>query len=684
MRGAVMLILGLVLCSTSPILVSGNAMGVEDDSSLSYLDGSGVVIAVADTGVDLDHSCFRNSSDEVGIPGESHRKILHLNDSVDAWDTQGHQQFRHGTHIAGILACSHVDGTNESISLSSGSKLVVQDIVDSNGWQAPEDVTTLLAESSRFGAVINSWSWGDNTEDYTDRSRMIDEWTYENPWSLVFIAPGNNGNTMLEPSNAYNVVSVVASDSEENGSLWPYNSHGPDVNDRRGTFVSAPGMNVVSAKADGSQDSLNNGSFTMTGTSMATPMAASFTALLQQMIEDDYGYTPSAPMLRAMLAASAEGFGSNQPDVMQGYGRPSLSTFENGYYAHDSYFIENWSSIIQDRGGNMSGLISNPWNGSGAHGPFLSENESWSKYFSPVPGEDLEVVLSYNARGIDYEIDDLRLIVHTSEGKFAIDDDIRSSGYSQLFYNSFTSPLNMNSTNETTVMVRLSSSQLEDVDWVRVEVVANEIFQGNNTGMLGVEGTKLGFGLVATGVVDFKPNTAPKISVLEGPTGGENYSENFSISLSIDDEEDDGFVVVIRLNNSNYSIDLFDCAIVAAAQRNITCEINIAKDLVPMPINRVDWRFDVWVVDNNSSVWTIPMASNYSTNNFSIWWTSPMLEDEEKNPPVEIAEETEQNRTLILGVIGVILGVIVAAGVMFRGFENRVFSEVPSPFREEE
>ena len=189
---------------------------------------------------------------------------------------------------------------------------------------------------------------------------------------------------------------------------------------------------------------------------------------------------------------------------------------------------------------------------------------------------------------------------------------------------------------------------------------------------------------MATGVVDFKPNTAPKISVLEGPTGGENYSENFSISLSIDDEEDDGFVVVIRLNNSNYSIDLFDCAIVAAAQRNITCEINIAKDLVPMPINRVDWRFDVWVVDNNSSVWTIPMASNYSTNNFSIWWTSPMLEDEEKNPPVEIAEETEQNRTLILGVIGVILGVIVAAGVMFRGFENRVFSEVPSPFREEE
>ena len=63
-------------------------------------------------------------------------------------------------------------------------------ICDSNGWQAPGDVTTLLAESSRFGAVINSWSWGDNTEDYTDRSQMIDGGP-ENPWSLVFVAPGN-------------------------------------------------------------------------------------------------------------------------------------------------------------------------------------------------------------------------------------------------------------------------------------------------------------------------------------------------------------------------------------------------------------------------------------------------------------------------------------------------------------
>ena len=181
-----------------------------------------------------------------------------VNDTVDDWDNQGHQQFKHGTHIAGILACDPVDGESDIQSLSNGSKLLVQDIVDSTGWVVPDNVDSLLAEASANGAVINSWSWGDNSINYTDRSRIIDEWTVENPWSLIFVAPGNNGGMMLEPSNAYNVVSVAASDSEQNGSMWPSSSHGPDVNDRRGTFISAPGIDIISAKADGDKVSFNN------------------------------------------------------------------------------------------------------------------------------------------------------------------------------------------------------------------------------------------------------------------------------------------------------------------------------------------------------------------------------------------------------------------------------------------
>ena len=168
MRVAALLVFSLLMCVASPVLATASIMDVGEDSPLKALDGSGVVIAVADTGIDMDHSCFRNSTFEVGGPGLEHRKIVHLNDTVDDWDTQGHQQFRHGTHIAGILACDQLDGDSSMRSLSHGAKLVVQDIVNSSGWVVPEDVTSLLAESSRYGAVINSWSWGDNTVNYTD------------------------------------------------------------------------------------------------------------------------------------------------------------------------------------------------------------------------------------------------------------------------------------------------------------------------------------------------------------------------------------------------------------------------------------------------------------------------------------------------------------------------------------
>tara|TARA_B100001769_G_C22096250_1_gene591456 strand:+ start:94 stop:2148 length:2055 start_codon:yes stop_codon:yes gene_type:complete len=683
-RVAVLLVFSLLMCVASPVLATASIMDAGEDSPLKDLDGSGVVIAVADTGIDMDHSCFRNSTFEVGAPGLEHRKIVHLNDTVDDWDTQGHQQFRHGTHIAGILACDQLDGDSSMRSLSHGAKLVVQDIVNSSGWVVPEDVTSLLAESSRHGAVINSWSWGDNTVNYTERSSMVDKWTIENPWSLIFVAPGNTGNTMLEPSNAYNVVSVVASDSNQNGSLWSGNSHGPDVNERRGTFIAAPGMSIVSAKADGTKLGMNNESYAMTGTSMAAPMAASFTALLQELIQTEYGYTPSAPLLRAMLASSGEVLTGGDPDSMQGYGRPSLGSFENGFIVHDSYAVNDWVELIQSRGGILEELIATPWNGSGAAGPFLSENESWSKLYQPIPGEDVEVVMSYNARPGGYEIDDLRLIVTTSDGRFAVDDQMSNSGYSQLYYGSFTEPLQMNSSNETTVMIRLPASQLEGVEWVSVEVVAKDLYEGLNVGYLGIEGTKVGFGVIATGLQNLTQNTAPKITVIDSPLGGENYSENFSLLLNISDEESDGYVVAIRLNNSNYSVELSDCAIMLEYSSNISCEVDIDRDLIPRPVNREDWKFEVIVVDDNSSIWTKSEMSVYLSNNFSIYWTSPLIDSPEDSPSVDQDDSVEQNRALLWGIIGVVLGVIVAAGVMFRGFEKRVLDSVPPPFREEE
>lgn len=684
MRVPVVLVFLLMVASQSSASSSSNIMDIEEEGGgLGALNGSGVVIAVADTGIDLDHDCFRNSTGEVGVPGNSHRKVILLNDSIDDWDNQGHQQFKHGTHVAGILACDPLEGGDDIRSMSSGVKLIVQDIVDSTGWAPPENVTDLLAEASSNGAVINSWSWGDNSINYTDRSRLIDEWTIENPWSLVFVAPGNGG-MMLEPSNAYNVVSVAASDSEENGSIWHSSSHGPDVNGRRGTLISAPGVDVLSARADGIQDSMNNGSYSMTGTSMAAPMAASFTALLQQMVQENEGFTPSAPLLRSLLAVSAEPLTGADPDSIQGYGRPSLESFTGGVFVHDSYAVEDWMEIIQSRGGDLESLKSNPWNGSGAAGPFLSENESWSHLFKPIAGEDVEVVMSYNARPMGQEIDDLRLVVKTSDGRFAVDDQLSNSGFSTFWYESMKHPLEINSSNETTVMIRIPESSLVGVEWIEIEVVAKTIISETKNGYLGINGSMLGFGLAATGITDLVQNEGPVVVINTGSLEGENFTNNVSINVTVYDLEYDGFVTVMRLVNSNFSVDLGDCAFVSVNITTVLCYVDFSKELVPRPINRHDWFFEIVAVDDNSSIWTSQNISIVKTGNFTIWWDSPMLEKEGVAPVIEDASETEHNRVLLWGVGGIVIGAIVAAGIMFRGFEKRVFEGVLPPFREEE
>ena len=53
----------------------------------------------------------------------------------------------------------------------------------------------------------------------------------------------------------------------------------------------------------------------------------------------------------------------------------------------------------------------------------------------------------------------------------------------------------------------------------------------------------LGFGIAATGVTDLTQNRGPDIVMNEGPVGGENYSDFVSINLTVDDYENDSFIV---------------------------------------------------------------------------------------------------------------------------------------------
>tara|TARA_B100001540_G_scaffold315306_1_gene342234 strand:- start:7015 stop:9852 length:2838 start_codon:yes stop_codon:yes gene_type:complete len=485
----------------SATLLSGIDSGTYPSAWTFGLNGSGVVIGVADTGIDSDHSCFRNVSDS--SIGPDHRKLLYVNTTIDDWDNSGHADYRHGTHAAGILGCHpYTTATEENIpsavmALGYDTKLVVQDIVSEEGW-SPPDVDLLLAESAMYGGYLHSNSWGDDTTDYTLRSADFDAFTREFPWTLPLIAPGNDGGFVLEPANARNVVAIGASTKDSVPERWMSSVHGPTDAETRGIFALAPGVSIVSARSDGSPDTYNAGQYTSSGTSMSTPMAATYSSIIQQMVQEGWltghnetlevydlqsgvpwfesnipqrsillgeGFVPSAPLMKSLLSLSStplddeyrnggEG-GSDAPNNYDGWGVLNLSElidFEDletvstdvgrpvsNIWIHDSYRLVNElpSDLIAEREGDaqpIEYLMENTWDGEGAVGPFLSTGDVFQQRFILQDNESLDVRLSFQAKPEPHLVDDVQLMVRLPDGRFAVGEHYRQDGRSMLYY----------------------------------------------------------------------------------------------------------------------------------------------------------------------------------------------------------------------------------------------------------
>ncbi|RLG40104.1 MAG: subtilisin [Thermoproteota archaeon] len=265
--------------------------------------GSGIKVAVIDTGIDYDHPDLADN-----VAGGA----SFVDYTTDYMDDNGH-----GTHVAGIIAA--VDNEIGVIGTSPGLSLYALKALDSEGSGYLSDVIAAIDWAVENGMQIISMSLGTDT-DY-DSLRDACDRAYA-AGVLLVAAAGNDASrlsvrfgidTIDYPARYDSVIAVGAVDQEDERPVW--SSTGPELE------LAAPGVDIYSTYWDDTYA-------TLSGTSMACPHVTGTAALVFATnigeVAPSYDYdgdgTWDANEVRAWLQATAEDLGEAGKDDYYGYG----------------------------------------------------------------------------------------------------------------------------------------------------------------------------------------------------------------------------------------------------------------------------------------------------------------------------------------------------------------------------
>lgn len=333
-------------------------------------DGSGQIVAVADTGLDDQHPDFAGRILKLVARGRPN----------DTSDPNGH-----GTHVAGSVLGDGTDSNGQFKGAAPRAQLFFQSLLDDQGGLRglPVDLNDLFQEAYDAGARIHNNSWGAELgSTYTLNSEEVDEFIRAHPDMLVVIAAGNAGTaaapkksavgfvdwlSINSPASCKNALTVGASRSDRTdgayssktwlqfwSSAFPaapiatervsgdpqglaaFSSRGPTDDRRIKPDLVAPGTDIASTRSSLAPDANYWGPHPAFpryafdgGTSMAAPLVAGCAALVRQYYVATRGIEPSAALLKATLINStvwlqgkdavAPSLGT--PNYHQGHGR---------------------------------------------------------------------------------------------------------------------------------------------------------------------------------------------------------------------------------------------------------------------------------------------------------------------------------------------------------------------------
>lgn len=308
--------------------------------------GSGVTVAVVDTGIDYNHEDLSGNvwtnAGEIAGNGldddgngfvDDWRGWDFANGDNDALDDNGH-----GTHVAGIIGALKDNGKGIA-GVAPNAKIMGVKVLDKSGSGTFDNIVKGIKYAADRGARVINLSLGavfNYSLDYIKTyyasyfeailKPMQDVIAYATGrGSLVVAASGNSGVDVnrTAPAGFTDTLSV--------GATTPTGGKAYFSNSGQTLDITAPGWDVLSLKAAGTNlgTAAGTGYTRLSGTSMATPMVSGVVALL--LAQDP---TLDIAGIERRLKFSAKDLGAAGFDTSFGYGQvDALNAITHDYYA---------------------------------------------------------------------------------------------------------------------------------------------------------------------------------------------------------------------------------------------------------------------------------------------------------------------------------------------------------------
>jgi serine protease AprX len=278
----------------------------------SGYNGAGIGVAVIDSGINDSHPDLWNSA-------ENKSRVVYRQDFTGTANTNSsggkYDLYGHGTHVAGIIGGNGYLSSGNYEGVAPAVNLVDLRALDLNGVGTDSTVIAAIQEAislqNTYNIQVINLSLGRGiAESYTQDPLCQ---AVESAWKagiVVVVAAGNYGRLSIDGSDGYGTITAPGNDPfvitvgalNSNGStaqsaeiMTSYTSKGPTTYDHVvKPDIMAPGNNIVSLSAPGATletlfpSLLVNGNtgkpsyFTLSGTSMATPVVSGSVALLLQ------------------------------------------------------------------------------------------------------------------------------------------------------------------------------------------------------------------------------------------------------------------------------------------------------------------------------------------------------------------------------------------------------------------